>query len=146
MLHSCSLTSVCIASVPYSTLSMLLFDDLSVWWVACFRLGKLLRFREFTSFFSNQRIVRRSVGISVLEIVKLLLILVGVIHFAGCLWLAIARLEEFYGADTFWLQPWLQAGAEELETYVDACFWATSTLTGIGFGDLTPITLSLIHI
>lgn len=38
------------------------------------------------------------------------------------------------------MQPYIEGGAQELEIYIDGCFWATSTLTSIGFGDLLPTT------
>lgn len=129
-----------LSSLPYSMFSLTVFAERGTWWVAALRLPKLLRFPQIRSFFLNHKIVARSSGMSISEFLKMLLVLLGITHFSGTLWLAVARMERYYGLSGYWLVPWEEGGASQLERYTDACFWATSTLTSIGFGDIAPTT------
>ena len=131
---------IILSSFPYSFFSFLLIEDLEMWWVAFLRAFKLLRLPQFSTFFKNQEIVRRSEGFSSIQILKLFLLLAGITHYSAMFWVGLARIENQLGEQNTWFEPY--AEAQEYEVYVDACFWATSTLTSIGFGDLLPATYS----
>ena len=64
--------------------------------------------------------------------------LLGVQHFAACLWLVTARLHA--EDEDSWMEVWEMEAATITEKFIDANFWAVATMTSIGFGDIIPGT------
>jgi hypothetical protein len=68
-----------------------------------------------------------------------MLLLVGLTHFTGSAWLFVSRLQNLYTKKLDAEGFWYQSEAKDFENYVDACFWSTCTLCGIGFSNVIPV-------
>lgn len=131
-----------IASLPYSIICYLIIGhatSLHEWWIAVIRLPKLLRYPQFNTFFSTQKLIWKAGTLSLMQYFQLMLLLVGLSHYAGSAWLFVSRLERLYTHKLDAEGYWYQSEATDFENYVDACFWSTCTLCGIGFSNTVPV-------
>lgn len=131
-----------IASLPYSIICYLIIGQtvsLNKWWVALIRLPKLLRYPQFYTFFSTQKLIWKAGTLSLFQFFQLMVLLLGLTHYAGSGWLFVARLEKLYVEELDAEGFWDESEATAFELYVDACFWSTCTLCGIGFSNVIPV-------
>ena len=87
-----------------------------------FRLFKLLRYSNKVTLFLNVLKKERNVLFSVLVIAVFYILLTALIMF---------NTEPHFNPET---------GEETFATFFDAIYWATVTLTTVGYGDLCPVT------
>ena len=75
----------------------------------------------------------------ILRIFSFLLTLCLLIHVAGCLWYFLAKLEEF-SPDTWVVRADL-IDADNMKLYFASVYYVFSTLTTVGYGDITALTI-----
>lgn len=132
-----------IASLPTSLFLSGVFRTrpvvLKSFWVALTRLLKICRFRNFTDYFDPETVNKKnsvSWFISVLDI--FIQFLMG-LHFICIIWILPGRFEDKYGwfhAAGYFSYP----NVPTWQIYEDAMVYAISNMSGMGFGNIVPLT------
>ena len=151
-------------ALRYAT-GMLLIDILSVFPFFAFETGtgsgnsnvflRFLRLSRFTRLFRTSKLVavirhfshsqrmehfinfmRTYSGVT--RLIGALFIVCIIIHFVACMWYFMARMNDF-SPDTWVVRTNLQ-DASEGELYLTSVYFAVTTLTTVGYGDVTPHT------
>jgi hypothetical protein len=109
-----------LATLPFF-LFYLLFPGLVILkWMSIFRLFKLLR---LTSLISKWR-RHQTINPSILRLAFFFFWIVLIAHWIACIWIFIARYE----------------GLDTIPSYIDAIYWCITTITTVGYGDISPVT------
>jgi hypothetical protein len=84
------------------------------------RLFKLIRLHTLISKWRNRQVINPSI----LRLGVFFFWIFLIAHWIACIWIYIARIE----------------GSEEIPTYVNAIYWCITTITTVGYGDISPVS------
>ena len=83
-----------LSSVPYTFIFLCYGRNLDFWGLSLIRLLKLLRLRQFDTYFTNLKIVRRFKGYLIIEFIRFLMIVLFITHLVSMSMMFIVRLEK----------------------------------------------------
>lgn len=100
-----------------AALPFIFFAPLGFW---AFRLLKLVRASQILESWR----LRNLQFSSRLALIYLIIAIIIIIHWVTCGWMVIRQVEE----------------ADDAGRYIDALYWSVTTITTVGYGDITPVT------
>ncbi|MFH1100731.1 MAG: cyclic nucleotide-binding domain-containing protein [Methanobacteriota archaeon] len=109
-----------IAAIPFALLTLVFPGVILIRWLSLTRLFKLLRLNSLISKWRNHQVINPSV----LRLGVFFFWIFLLAHGLACLWIYIARIENL----------------DTIPTYMNAIYWTITTITTVGYGDITPIT------
>jgi hypothetical protein len=86
------------------------------------RLTRLLKLAKLVPLIRKLTFLK-SLNPSILRIILFFVILIFVIHWMACGWIALSEIV---------------SGSDPLTTYLRAIYWVVTTMTTVGYGDITP--------
>lgn len=103
------------------------------------RLSRLIKMMKNLNYFESIDFII-SVNQRVIRFIRVLTGIGVSLHVAGCLWHVTARFEN-YSPNT-WVFRYGYLDSDIWERYLVSLYWALTTLTTVGYGDITPYTTS----
>eukprot|EP00828_Plagiopyla_frontata_P046040 TRINITY_DN8052_c0_g2_i1.p1 TRINITY_DN8052_c0_g2~~TRINITY_DN8052_c0_g2_i1.p1 ORF type:complete len:451 (+),score=54.94 TRINITY_DN8052_c0_g2_i1:23-1375(+) len=107
------------------------------------RLTKIIKIIKLFSYGDNMQENRIanffSINAGKMRLLMLLITVCLTIHLCGCGWYYIAKLEDF--SPDSWIFNFDLMEKSQVELYIASLYYVLSTLSTIGYGDITPISI-----
>lgn len=107
-----------------------------------YRLLKVTKVVKMVKFLSSDSSLLQSVQISsgMMRLINLLTLVFIVVHLIGCLWYYQAKIDDFN--ELTWVYRLKLLDASDLTLYLYSVYFVLTTITTVGFGDITPYSTS----
>lgn len=106
--------------------------------IACLRLLKLLRFRQFTEYFNMNQIKKNPAHAWMMRVIEVVYNFILGMHFICILFLIPSRFQDHYG--WFASAGYFDYAVPNWQKYLDSMVYVISNMSGMGFGNIVPLT------
>lgn len=125
-----------VASFPGDIIARIFLPNL-LFIIALLRLPRLLRLPQFYRIF-NRWETNIYINPAFIRMCKLVILIILITHWVACLWFLIGNWEA--SSENSWLISNSLESATKRTQYMNSLYWAITTLTTVGYGDITPTT------
>jgi len=101
------------------------------------RIAKMFKHYQKSSMIESVQAMF-NLSYAFMRLVTSLLMIVVTVHLFACFWYLVAKIEDF-GPDT-WVSRYGYMECEVFTCYLTSLYWVLTTLTSIGYGDISPYT------
>jgi hypothetical protein len=108
--------------------------------IALVRGLKLCRIYQIKLYFSKEILAFKRRNFTFLKTIQVVYSLILAANLIGAAWLIIYRIEPRGKGIETWYSAANMDKASDTEKYLDAVFYVVATMTGLGYGDVIPIT------
>jgi CRP-like cAMP-binding protein len=110
-----------------------------------YRLLRVFRLMKLTRTFKANSLVRKLINTlkmnnGIVRLLRFAVTIMILVHVTGCFWFFLAKLDDF-GPDT-WVTRYGYSNKPNIELYILAVYYVFTTLTTVGYGDITARTLN----
>lgn len=110
-----------------------------------YRLLRVFRLMKLTRTFKANSLVRKLINTlkmnnGIVRLLRFAVTIMILVHVTGCFWFFLAKLDDF-GPDT-WVTRYSYNNKPNIELYILAIYYVFTTLTTVGYGDITARTIN----